>query len=301
MTGRADAPDGYQSQAPLQGVLWMVVAAFFFSVSVGIVRHLSEHIHAFEQTFWRQLIGMLIMLPLIWRVGFSNLKTLQLKTNILRNVAGYAGISLSFFSVTLIPLADALALQFTLPLFTIIFAVILLSERVGSHRWIATGVGFAGALIILRPGFVEINLGMIVALIAAASFAVSDTLVRKLSRTDTTALIVFYGYIMQVPFAIPLAAYHWVTPTFDQLLWLIGLGLVSFAAQWSLSKAFVLAEASLVSPVLFLRLPFVSVIGYIFFAQTPDIWTWIGALVIFASTLYATRREAYHQKQRTSP
>lgn len=300
MTNSANAPGGYQAQAPLRGILWMVVAAFFFSVSVGIVRHLSDHINAFEQTFWRQLIGLLIIAPFMWRVGASKLKTKQFKANVIRNLAGYAGISLSFYSVTLIPLADSLALQFTLPLFTIIIAMILLNEQVGKHRWIATCVGFAGALIILRPGFAEINLGMMMALGAAASFALSDAMVRKLSLTDSTALIVFYGYVMQVPFAIPLAVYDWVTPNFNEMLWLVALGLVSFAAQWSLSKAFVLAEASLVSPVLFLRLPFVSVIGYFFFAQSPDIWTWAGALLIFAGSLYAARREAYHQRAKAN-
>ncbi|MEM9683763.1 MAG: DMT family transporter [Pseudomonadota bacterium] len=297
MTAHAASPGGFQKQAPLQGVLWMVVAAFFFAVSVGLVRHISENIDAFSQTFWRQLIGLLIILPFVFRNGISGLRTHQLKTNLLRNMAGYSGIALSFYSVTLIPLAESLALQFTLPLFTIIFAIVILGERVGVHRWVATVTGFLGALIILRPGVVVIELGMIVALVAAALLALSDVLARQLSRTETTLMIVFYGYLLQTPMALAVAIPQWDTPTAEDWPWLIALGLCSFAAQWGLSRAFVLAEASLVSPILFLRLPIVSVIGYVFFAQVPDIWTWVGALVIFASTYYAARREALHQRQ----
>ncbi len=288
----AGAAHEYQAQAPLKGVLWMAVAAFFFAVSVGLVRHIADSINAFEQTFWRQFIGLLIILPFIWRDGLPGLRTRQLGTNLVRNIAGYTGISLSFYSVTLIPLADSLALQFTLPLFTIVFAMAILGERVGVHRWAATATGFLGALVILRPGFAEIHFGMIVALAAAAFLAMSDTLVRRLSRTEPTTRIVFYGYLLQVPIAFAVALYDWVTPTLADWPWLIALGVCSFVAQWGLSRAFILAEASLVSPVLFLRLPIVSVIGYVFFAQSTDLWTWAGALIIFASAWYAARREA---------
>jgi drug/metabolite transporter (DMT)-like permease len=134
-------------QAPLAGVLWMVVAAVFFAVSVGLVRHIAETINAFEQTFWRQFIGLILILPFLLRKGLPAFRTRQLKTNLLRALVGYAGISLAFYSVTLIPLADALALQFTLPLFTIVFAMLILGEKVGIHRWAATVIGFTGALI----------------------------------------------------------------------------------------------------------------------------------------------------------
>jgi len=287
-------------QAPLAGVLWMVVAAVFFAVSVGLVRHIAETINAFEQTFWRQFIGLIIILPFLLRDGLPAFRTRQLGTNLFRTLAGYAGISLAFYSVTLIPLADALALQFTLPLFTIVFAMVILGEHVGIHRWAATVIGFTGALVILRPGYAEVSFGMIVALGAAAFLGLSDTLVRRLSRTDATTTIIFYTFALQVPIAFAVALYDWVTPTLADWPWLIALGVCSFIAQWGLSRAFALAEASLVSPVLFLRLPVVSVIGYVFFAQVPDVWTWTGALIIFASTWYAARRETLHRRPVTS-
>jgi len=297
MTAQAALPGEYQKQAPLQGVLWMVLAAFFFAVSVGLGRYLSPTIHAFEQTFWRQVLGLLIILPFVWRNGLIGLRTRQLKGHLVRNLIGYAGISLSFYCVTLIPIAEAMALQFTLPLFTIVYAMLILGEKVGPHRWAATATGFLGALIILRPGMIPIAFGAVVALASAAALAMSDTLVRRLSRGDTTLQIVFYGYLMQTPFSLAGALPVWTTPTAAEWPWLIALGACSFIAQWGLSRAFVLAEASLVSPILFLRLPVVAAIGYVFFAQVPDVWTWIGAAVIFGSSYYAARREALHHRR----
>ena len=297
MTAEAALPGQYQKQAPLQGVLWMALAAFFFAVSVGIVRYLSPTVHAFEQTFWRQSLGLLIILPFVWRNGLFGLRTRQFKSHLARNLIGYAGISLSFYCVTLIPIAEAMALQFTLPLFTIVFAMLILGEKVGPHRWTATVVGFLGALIILRPGMIPIAFGALVALASAACLGMSDTLVRRLSRRDTTLLIVFYGYLMQTPFSLAGALPVWTFPSAADWPWVIALGVCSFVAQWGLSRAFVIAEASLVSPILFLRLPIVAVIGYVFFAQEPDIWTWVGAAVIFASSTYAARREAQHQRR----
>jgi len=297
MTEQAASPGEFQKQAPLQGVLWMVLAAFFFAVSVGLVRYLSTTIHAFEQTFWRQVLGLLIILPFVWRNGLIGLRTRQIKTNLLRNLIGYAGISMSFYCVTLIPIAEAMALQFTLPLFTIVFAMLILGEKVGPHRLAATAIGFLGALIILRPGMIAIQFGALVALGSAACLAMSDTLVRRLSRTESTLMIVFYGYVLQTPIAFAAAQPVWVTPSAADWPWLIALGACSFIAQWGLSRAFVLAEASLVSPILFLRLPIVAAIGYAFFAQVPDIWTWVGAAVIFGSSYYAARREASHQRR----
>jgi drug/metabolite transporter (DMT)-like permease len=284
----------------VQGVLWMLVAAAFFSIAAGLVRHISVTIDAFEQTFFRQLIGLLILLPFMWRRGLAGFKTRQIKVNLVRNVAGYLGISLSFLSLTLIPLADAITLQSTLPMFTIVFAAVLLGERVGLHRWSAMAVGFLGAVLILRPGFAEISVGMLVALASALCFGVSDTMARKLSSTDSTAVIVFYSFALQVPIAFAVALFNWVTPSAQDWLWLIALGLVSFGAQWGLSRAFVLAEASLVSPALFARIPLVALIGFAFFAEVPDIWTWIGAAVIFGATYYSAHRDAIRHRARAS-
>jgi len=284
------------AQSSVRGILWMALAAVFFSIAFGLVRHISEFINPYEQTCFRHIFGILILAPFVIRSGWGSIRTYQFKLNVFRNFVGNAGTTLSFLSVTMISLTDSLTLHFTLPIFAILFALLILKEKVGSHRWIAVVVGFLGVLVVLRPGFQEVNIGMLIALGAAACFGLSDVLLRKLSRTDMTLSIVFLSFVFQLPFSLPLALPGWVTPTPVEFFWLTAMGTASFGAQWSLSKAYILADASVVSPVLFIRLPMVSAIGLVFFNQVTDIWTWVGAFIIFGSTFYAARREAIESR-----
>jgi len=276
----------------IRGILWMVFAALCFSVALGFVRHLSSIISSFEIVFWRQTLGFLLTLPWLARAGLRVLHTRHLKIHVLRATFGYVWVLASFYSVTLIAIADSQALQFTLPFFTIIFAMLFLKERVGRHRWIATFIGFAGALVILRPGFSEASIGMMMALAAAAFFAASDCGTRYVARDDKTMAVVLYSFMLQIPIAFIPVALTWTTLGLADWPAILALGLSSFGAQWGLSRALSTAEASLVSPVLFLRLPIVTAIGFVFFAVLPYIWTWLGALIIFAGTFYSARAEA---------
>jgi drug/metabolite transporter (DMT)-like permease len=277
----------------MKGILWMASAALFFSLAFVIVRHLSAtaNIGAFEQTFFRHVTGIMILLPFIIRRGLISLKTQQVGLNIIRNFAGNAGMSLSFLSMTLIPLGEAVTLHFSLPLFVILFAILILRERVGLHRWVAMFVGFLGVAIALRPGFGDIHPGMLAAIGAAATYGLSDVLLRKLSHTDMTLSIVFYGFALQLPFSLPLAINEWVTPSGAEWAWLFFMGGLAFLAQWSLSRAYIVADASLVSTVMFIRLPIIAVLGFMFFGEVTDLWTWVGAAVIFVGTYYMARRE----------
>ena len=151
-------------------------------------------------------------------------------------------------------------------------------------------IGFAGVAIALRPGFQSIHPGMMAAIGAAAAYSLSDVLLRKLSHTDLTLSIVFYGFALQLPFSLPLALNEWVTPSGAEWGWLFLMGCLAFLAQWSLSRSYIVADASLVSTVMFVRLPIISVLGFIFFGEVTDIWTWVGATVILAGTYQAARQ-----------
>jgi len=273
-------------------IVWMVWAALFFAGSVGYVRYLSDFMSTFEIVLFRQVIGVALMAPWLIRSGRGALRTRRLSLHVLRAFLSYFGMLLSFYSFTLVTIADAMALQFTAPLFTTIFAILFLREMVGPHRWLAIVFGFVGVLMIVRPGFAEVNIGMPLALMAAAFFAGSNVSNRALSSTDSTAVIVFYGFVLQIPIAAVPAAMTWTTPGWDLAPALLLFGIVAATAQWCLARALANADASLVEPVMFLRLPFVAVIGYFIFAQLPDVWTWLGAAVIFASTYVLARREA---------
>lgn len=274
----------------------MAGAAFCFSLSFSFVRYLSDYISTFEILFLRQILGMTIMLPWLAKVGFSALRTTRIRVHGLRAVCGYGGMLAGYYALVLIPMADTVALQFTLPIFTAILAILFLGERVGINRWGAIVVGFCGVLVIIRPGFSEVNMGMAFALGSAALYAATDVSARSLSQTDSTPVIMFYAYILQLPLATLPAIWTWTTPELAQVPAILGFVVSAMAAQWCLTRSFALAEASLVSPVLFLRLPFVAVLGYVVFGQISSFWTWFGAAIIFASTLFLAHREAAAQR-----
>jgi drug/metabolite transporter (DMT)-like permease len=273
-------------------MLWMLGAALFFSASVGFVRHLSDTLSTFEIVFLRQVIGVLFMIPWLMRIGVLSMRTQRLPMLTLRAALSYTGMLASYYSYKLIPLADAVSLQFTTPLFTTILAIVFLKEIVGSHRWAALVFGFIGVVIIVRPGFEAINAGVPIALFAALVYGGSNVANRALTSTESTSVIMFYGFLLQLPMAAIPAAMNWVTPGWDEALPLLGFGIVAFGAQYCLTRSLAMAEASLVEPVMFIRLPCVAVIGYFLFAQVPDMWTWVGAAVIFASTYGLARMEA---------
>jgi drug/metabolite transporter (DMT)-like permease len=275
----------------------MLGAALFFSTSVGFVRHLSDTLNTFEIVFIRQLMGVVFMVPWLMRIGLSSMRTQRLPMLTLRAALSYTGMLASYYAYTLIVLADAVALQFTTPLFTTILAIFFLKEIVGRHRWAALVFGFIGVAIIVRPGFETINLGVPISLMAALLYGSSNVANRALTRTESTSVIMFYGFLLQLPMAAIPAAMVWVTPGWEHVLPLLGFGLVAFGAQYCLTRSFAVADASLVEPVMFIRLPCVAAIGYFLFAQAPDVWTWVGAAVIFTSTYVLARLEVAQERK----
>lgn len=270
----------------------MVAAALCFSLSFSFVRYLSDYMSTFQIVFLRQAFGFVFMLPWLAKVGFSGLRTTRLRLHIQRALLGYAGMLAGYYSLKLIPMADSVALQFTLPLFTAILAMMFLGEKVGVHRWAAIAVGFVGVLVIIRPGFAEVNIGMMFALLAPLCYAGTDTTARAISRTDTIPVMMFYGFVLQLPLAAAPMPWQWTPPPVDLIPAIVAFAAVAICAQWCLTRSLALAEASLVAPVLFLRLPFVAAIGFFVFGQVSDIETWIGAGIIFVSTYVLAHREA---------
>ena len=277
---------------PVAGVLWMVAAAASFSVALALVRHLSATFSIFEIAFFRLVLGLVVVAPLVFRLGPGALRTGNFPLYCGRAAFTFAAVYASYYSITLIPIADSVALQFTLPIFTALFAVAALKEPLHPHRLAAVAVGFAGALVIVRPGFAEVNAGMLIALAAALLFAVVDVSTRFLTRRDRVSVVLFYGFALQLPIAAVPTALTWVTPSWSDAPWVAGFAAAALSAQICLTRSFAAAEATLVSPALYLRLPASAVLAFVFFGETSSVWTWAGAAVLCASTWYSTRRDA---------
>jgi drug/metabolite transporter (DMT)-like permease len=274
----------------------MVLSCLCFAGMSGIIRHLSTvadpAIPPLEIVFFRNWVSLLLILPWVFRHGRLPVRTTRLKLHALRAVIGLSAMAGWFYAISIMPLAPAVALNFTVPLFAMIVAILLLGERPGLHRWGATIVGFAGVIVILQPGAIEIGLGPVLALSSALGFALSMSFIKMLSRTDSPSTIVFYQVLFMTPLSLGPALAVWQTPGWSEFAWLVALGTLATAAHLSMARSLSVAEASAVASLDFVRLPFVAAIGYFVFAEIPVAMTWIGGAIIIASSVYIARREA---------
>jgi drug/metabolite transporter (DMT)-like permease len=197
-----------------------------------------------------------------------------------------------FFTLSLMPLAEATALSFTAPIFTSVLAVFFLKEVLHRHRWIAIGLGFLGALIIIRPGLAAINPIALLAIVTAIVWGSGTVFLKYMSRSESTSAIVIYLPLLLTPLSLLPATLVWEWPTLE--LWGIAIlfGAVGTSGHFCLTRAITIADTTSVMPYDYLRLPFVALIAFLAFGEAVDIWVWIGGALIAGSALYAARRDA---------
>ena len=270
----------------------MTASAALFSATPLSVRHLSDSVSIHQIIFFRNLFALVLMAPWLMRMRLADYRTDRFGLHLARAIFTFFGLFTLYYAIARIPMAEVIALNFTTPLFVIVLAALILRETVGPRRWAATLIGFIGALIIIRPGMVEISFAALVALGAAAIYAISNIIVKTLTKTESTPLILFYFYILVLPMAGVPMLFNWQTPDIASWLWLAFLALSNSLANLCLTRSFRAADLSLIYPFDFMRLPVTAFLGFVFFAEMPDAWTWIGAGVIFASSYYIARREA---------
>lgn len=293
--GRAFAHSGRagQRQEPVVGVLWVVAAMAFLAALITIGRYASKAgVDPLQVVFFRNLFCVLWMSPLLLVRGPSLVATKRLDLYGLRVAMSFIAMTAMFQAVARIPVGEVTAIAFLSPLFGTVFAILMLGERVRLRRWIALLVGFAGALIILRPGAMEMEAGQMFALVSACAVGVIGPLVKRLTFEDDADRVVFLTNLMLTPLSLVPALFVWVWPPLDMWPWLIALGLVAVLGHLSLVRGYAAMDASLVMTVKFVRLPFAVLLGYLAFSETIDSWTWFGGFVIFMASLYVTRREA---------
>lgn len=282
----------------MRGILWMVLSSVFYSTIYVVVRGLSESFPVNQIVFFRAVLGSAFMLPWVMTVGISALRTSQIRLYLWRMAFSYLGAMAWMYGIAGMKLADANALMFTMPLFTIVFATVWLAERPGPHRIVATVVGFAGALIILRPGMIELSTAALATLFAAASFSGALIGTKKLTATENPNAMVFYLYTLMIPLSAIPAALEWVNPGLKDIPLLLALGVCTIGAQQCQTRAFRVAQASLVVIVNYVQLPIIAVLAWLVFGQTTDIWTWVGGSVICASTYYISYREGRARRRK---
>ena len=274
-----------------KGALWMIAAAAALTAMAVCIRYLPAY-SILLMIFLRNVINLVLMAPSMIRQGRSMVFTQRLGTHALRNLFLYTGNCAWFYGVTLISLADVASLQFTSPLFTAIIAAAFLGEKIGSHRMIAILVGFAGALIIIRPGVIPVNLGTMMILIAAFLYSCAHVVTKRLSDTESGSTVVFYMSVTILVYSAIPAFVVWETPTWADRPAMIGLGVTGYATHYCITRSLAAGDASFVIVFDFMRLPFSAILGWLLFEEMLDAWTVGGALIIFAAGYYSTIREA---------
>lgn len=299
MADPAPSAAAVEGALPLHAALWATAASVTFAAMIGMIRYVAvvDGMHPFEIAFFRNLFGLAFMLPWLTRSGLSGLKTRRQGLYAVRAALGLLAMLTWFWALAEMPLAEAVALSYTAPIFATVLAALVLGEIVRARRWTATIIGFVGAMVILRPGLQELTPAALVVLVSAASFAGSIIVMKMLSRTEPTNAIVTYMVIYLTPMSLLPALFVWTTPDLATILRLLVLGGLATGAHLCITRAFAAADASAVMPFDFMRLPCVALIGYLVFAETADLWTWVGAVIIFGASVYIARRETQVARQ----
>lgn len=276
-----------------QGALYMTLASAFFALMNACVRYAAEAgLDATQIAFFRNFFALLWMVPWVLRTRFAAVKTRRLRGHLLRGVVSLGSMNFWFWSLAVLPLAQATALNFTFPLFGTILAALVLKEKVRARRWTATLVGFLGVVVILQPWGQTMEWAALLPIIAAVFMATSSVLVKTLSSTEGPGTMVFYMNLVMTPLSLIPAAFYWVWPDLATCGVVVLLGFFAAISHVMLTRAYVRADASAMQPFDYLRLPFVALIGFLLFGEIPDPWLWPGAAIIAGATFYIARREA---------
>jgi len=291
----------HQQSGVLRGILLMCVSTVAFAVMHALVRHVSTELPPFQIAFFRNLFGLAFLLPLLVRSKFVMFRTNRIGLHAVRAVINIVAMLMFFTALSTTPLAKVTALSFTAPIFMAVLSILVLGERFRVYRWLAIAAGFLGMLIILRPGIVALDTGGLLAAGSAALWAVAMVMIKLLSRTESSLSIVAWMGVFLCVFSLGPALWVWQPPTNENLVWLSFIGLSGTVAQISLSQALKETEPTSVLPFDFLKIIWTALLGAWFFAETPDLYTWVGAAVIFSSGLLIAYRERVSKTQESTP
>lgn len=276
----------------LRAALLMLGSTLFFGLMAVAIRLASESLHTFQIAFFRNFFGLLAALPLLLRHGPDLLRTTQLPRYVVRCAIGIVSMMCGFWAIGHLPLAQAVALSYSTPIFVTIAAVIFLHEQVRARRWAAVALGFVGVLIIVRPGTEGFSAGTLVALAAAVLSGIVSIQIKQLSRTEPADRIVLFTTLLWVPMSLLPALAVWEWPHGIVWLWVIAAGVLGTGGHMLWTRALKLGDVSALTPISFMQLPIVALAGWLLFQERLDRWTVVGAAVIFAANVYIAHREA---------
>lgn len=276
----------------IAGALWLVASVILFQISYSTVKFTGEKLGSVQIVFLRGILQSLIVLPFVAKAGFGVMKTTQYKNYAFRLLFGTANILLTFYSFTHMNLATATSIVFTRPLFTIPLAAVMLKEKVGWKRGIATIIGFLGVVVVLDPGPMGLSLPEIVALNASFLLALTYIYIQKLSKTENhLAMLLYFGLACSISMAYP-AYCQWVPFGFKTALCLLAIAATATGGQYCIIRGYQIGKSTVISPVDYLQIPVSAFIGWCFFNETLSLHFAVGVVIIITASLYILKRRA---------
>ncbi|WP_187429255.1 Riboflavin transporter [Roseobacter fucihabitans] len=286
---------------PIAGIFWMLMTGLCFVAVTALVKYIGPRLPPVEMAFLRYLLGLVFLLPVLGSLRAAHLTRRQWGFFTLRGVVHGCGVMLWFYAMVRIPIADVTAMNYLAPVYVTIGAALFLGEKLAFRRILAVVVALIGALIILRPGFREISSGHVAMLGAAVvfggSYLTAKVMADEVKPSVVVAMLSIFVTIVLAPFAIAV----WVTPSFGDLVLLFGVACFAVAGHYTMTLAFAAAPLTVTQPVTFTQLVWAVLLGYLFFDEAVDIWVVLGGVVILASVVFITWREAVLKRGQTTP
>ena len=283
-----------------QFAIFLIIISIIFGTLMGtFIKLAQEELNVFTTGFLRFFFGFLIITPYILKTKFEVFGTKNLKIHILRSALNLPAMLLGFAALAMLPLEKMTAIHFIVPIIVTILAVIFLKEKIYLYRSIALVMGFLGMLIILRPGIIDISIGIYMALISSLIWSVVIILTKKVSKDDSAITILSHQYVYMSLFSFPLVIYFWDQPSLKTIIFILCAAMSGTILHIALNHAYKLVDVTMTQPYSFLGLVVSSIIGYFVFSDKPDFYTWLGASVIFCGVLLISYRELQLNKEIT--
>ena len=286
---------------PWAGIGWMALTGLMFVAVTGIVRYVGSDVPAPEAAFIRYVIGLILMLPFLLRLPLREIGGRVVAVYGLRGLAHALGVILWFYAMARIPIAEVTAIGYTSPIYITLGAALFFGERLALRRILAVLAGFAGAMVILRPGFQEVSQGQLAQVVSAPLFALSYLIAKRLSRDQNPVLVVAMLSVFVTIGLAPFALAVWVTPAWHDVFWLGLVAVFATLGHFTMTKALAAAPLMVIQPVTFLQLVWATMLGAVAFGEAVDVWVLAGGGIIIAAVSFISYREWVVSRRAATP
>ena len=281
----------------LRAILLTMSGSFFAVLMEALIRAAQYDSNVYTIGFFRFFFGLIIIFPYLVKNKFTPYKTKNFKYYVIRGLFNLPMMIFGFGALVYVPFEQFKAMHFLSPIIVVLLSFVIFREKIYLYRIFALLIGFAGMLIIVRPGIIEFNIGTIMILISLTFWSFIIILSKFVSKDDSPITMVTYQYTLMTFFSLPLAIFFWVTPSLTSLIYVFVGAISGTILHLSLALSYKYADLSVTQPIWFTGLIFGSGIGYFAFNETPDLWTWLGGIVVFSSVLVITYNEKNKDKK----